>query len=238
MRGGGEDEEEETNFGGLDENGLEGGDHGFEVNDIPVHSIVKVEDTSLAKKCKRRLIYRDCDDFFGDILNIEKETKDQRFIDFLVNKKGFKVVRDRSKHKLVNDYSVSVLDEEWESIGRILEQDEFSTLRQIIRDYYEYVEWNNRRVLRRAGIATAIGVAFMGTIAGLSLALKHKGRDMQSEARREEKWKPLVSSDKNEHGWTPLTPAKVISGGVLVFLGDHIYIVLGGTMYYLYRRIK
>lgn len=38
------------------------------------------------------------------------------------------------------------------------------------------------------------------------------------------------------HHSAPLTPAKEVAGGTLVWIGGHIYLVIGGVVLYVWKR--
>ena len=57
--------------------------------------------------CKRHLIYRDVDDISGETINLE--TQNQRFLDWLVDKRGFKIRREMSESGIVVDYGIEVM---------------------------------------------------------------------------------------------------------------------------------
>ena len=88
--------------------------------------------------------------------------------------------------------------------------------------------------MKRAGVATGIGLSVIALITGLSLGPKRAGKHLESQAK-EEAWTPIRPGDKPETAWTPLTPAEV-TGGTLVWIGDHIYLVAGGVALCVWRR--
>lgn len=59
------------------------------------------------------------------------------------------------------------------TIGRAMEQEQYDVLREDIRgDYDTWVAENNKRVMKRAGVATGIGLSIIALITGLSLGIK------------------------------------------------------------------
>ena len=53
-------------------------------------------------------------------------------------------------------------------------------------EYDRYVAANKRKVMKRAGVTTGIGLSVITLITGLSLGLKSPGKDLESLAKREE----------------------------------------------------
>ena len=65
-------------------------------------------------------------------------------------------------------------------------------MRDDIRAEYDYyVEKNNRHVLNKAGIATAIGVSIISLVTGLVLGLKRTSKDIEASAKTN-KWSLLT----------------------------------------------
>ena len=83
--------EEETNFGGLPDGFVDGGPIGAGPQNV-IHAGV-ISDLSIAERRKRNMVYWDVKDFFGDVLDLEAETRDPLFIDWLVDRRGLKIRR-------------------------------------------------------------------------------------------------------------------------------------------------
>lgn len=52
---------------------------------------------------------------------------------------------------------------------------------------------NNRRVMKRAGVATGIGICVIALITGFCLGLKRAGKDLDGQAKKEEAWTPIYT---------------------------------------------
>ena len=100
-------------------------------------------------------------------------------------------------------------------------------------EYDNYVEKNNSRVLKNAGLATAVGISIVSLITGLALGLKRTGKDIEVSAKTHT-WSPIGPGKKVPEEWMPLVPE--ITGHVLVFLGDNIYLVVGEVAMYAWGR--
>lgn len=84
--------------------------------------------------------------------------------------------------------------------------------------------------MKRAGIATGLGLMLIALITGRALGLKSRGNYIirpGEKTIKEEPWKKIedIARKTTRHG--------------LIFLGDHIYIVTSGMLlYFLTRRKK
>ena len=87
--------------------------------------------------------------------------------------------------------------------------------------------------MKKAGIATAVGLFLIALITELSLGLKRTGKDIVRDATK---------AGKDVHPGKKTTDIlkelEKLLGKSLVLIGDHIYIVIGGTLFYLYTRKK
>lgn len=93
---------------------------------------------------------------------------------------------------------------------------------------YNYDVWRNielNKMMKRAGIGTAIQL-IISLIMGLSLGLKQLGCDIVRASKRADKLNPAKKKIEIVK-WT---------GKSLIFLGDHIYLVIGLTLLYVYTR--
>ena len=81
----------------------------------------------------------------------------------------------------IEDFELESLGATFKTIGRALEQSEFDALRDDIR----YVCENNRKIMRRAGIATAVA-SVISVVTGIALGLKRMALDLEAEAKKEE----------------------------------------------------
>ena len=108
------------------------------------------------------------------------------------------------------------------SVGRV------DALRDYVRDSYdEYLSDHNQVVLKRVGLATGVGLSVIALITGLSLELRRTGKDLEQEGRGVVPLRPVTKPDHAV--WPPLTAAKEVAGGTLVWIADHIYLVVGGV---------
>ena len=69
--------------------------------------------------------------------------------------------------------------------------------------------------MKRAGVATGIGLSVIALIAGLSLGYKRAGKDVENREKREESWNPIWLREKLETAWSSLIPAKEVAGVLL-----------------------
>lgn len=64
--------------------------------------------------------------------------------------------------------------------------------------YDEYVTENNRRVMRRTGIATAVGDSVISIITGLALGIKPLGLDLEAGTKKGGAQMPINPMKKGE----------------------------------------
>lgn len=111
-------------------------------------------------------------------------------------------------------------------------------LNQIFDDMrYHYDKWRKielDRILKRSGIATAIGLSIIALVTSLSLGLKCSGSDIVRNAKQ--KARKLTPAEKRDViPWTDIQPS---SGKGVIFFGDHLYLIIGGSLIYLYSIRK
>ena len=73
-------------------------------------------------------------------------------------------------------------------------------------------------------------MTLIALVTGLSLGLKRGGYDIVQVSKIEKKAEKLKPG-RDVIPWTDIQEA---SGKSLIFVGDHIYLVIGGTLIYLY----
>lgn len=89
--------------------------------------------------------------------------------------------------------------------------------------------------MKGAGIATAVGLSIISLVTGLSLGLKRRPLRVKRRRKKRGSLRPGAKPDHTD--WTPLTPAKEVAGGTLVWIGDNIYLVgVRGVALYVWRR--
>ena len=117
--------------------------------------------------------------------------------------------------------------------GYIQDPDE---LNQCIKDMrYHYDRWRTLeldKILKQSRLATGIRLTIIALITGLSLELKRSGTDIVHNA--EQKAKKLTPAKKIEI--VPWTDIEKASGKGLISIGDNIYLIIGATLIYLYRK--
>ena len=100
-------------------------------------------------------------------------------------------------------------------------------------DYWKKIELD--RILKRSGIATAIGLTIITLVTGLSLGLKRSGSDAVRDAKhKQKKAEKLTPAEKRDV--IPWTDIEEASGKGLIFIGDNLYLIIGGSLLYLYSR--
>lgn len=190
-------------------------------------------DIQLINRRRRNLVYRDVDDLFEDVLELEEETRDPRFVDWMIDR-GFTIRRIFTESGLVNDYEVKVKSSTFSTLGRGLTEEDFDVLREDIRGEYDYyVEENKKRTLKRVGIASGIGLSLIALITGLALGLKRSGNDLKASTK---KWSPIKPGHRIAKKWTPIVPAKEAAGDLITFIGDNIYLIIGGVVTCVYIK--
>ena len=87
----------------------------------------------------RGTLYTGTSDCFSKILNLEVETRNPRFVDWLVDKRGFEIKREMmSESRIVVDYEIKVKgDAVLKTIGRAMEWQPYDVLREDIRGDYD-----------------------------------------------------------------------------------------------------
>ena len=88
------------------------------------------------------------------------------------------------------------------------------------------------KILKQSRLATGIRLTIIALITGLSLGLKRSGTDIVHNA--EQKAKKLTPAKKIEI--VPWTDIEKASGKGLISIGDNIYLIIGATLIYLYRK--
>ena len=72
-------------------------------------------------------------------------------------------------------------------------------------------------------------------VTGLSLGLKRSGSDAVRDAKhKQRKAEKLTPAEKRDV--IPWTDVEEASGKVLILIGDHLYLIIGGSLIYLYSR--
>ena len=128
----------------------------------------------------------------------------------------------------ITDYMVRTKGATFRTIGRALTAEDYDVLREDIRGEFDYyTEENNKRVMKKAGIATAVGLSTIALITGLALGLKRKGKDIVADAKRK---KDDTGKKRERSPWGPIEKA---GGEVLVLIGDNLYLVIGATALYI-----
>ena len=188
--------------------------------------------------------------FFNDVLQLERECENPKFIKYLMERKEFEIRKTISIHGLIADYVVSYLHDEsdgdtvWHDVKRevktvdgvIEDKDLLDDVGYEIRQHYdEWRELELKKKLKRAGIVGGIALSLSGIVAGLVLGLKRKGTDLKNDAeRKDRKTGKLTPSTKIDI--IPWTGLETAAGDGLIWIGDNIYLVIGGTLLYVSTR--
>ena len=188
--------------------------------------------------------------FFNDVLQLERACENPRFIRYLLEKKEFKIRKTISIHGLIADYDVSYLHDEidggtvWHDVkrevktvdGAIEDKDLQDDVEYEIRQHYdEWRELELKKKLKRAGIVGGIALSLSGIVTGLALGLKRKGTDLKNNAERKGKKadKLAPSAPIDIIPWAGLEEA---TGNGLIWIGDNIYLIIGGASLYIATR--
>ena len=85
------------------------------------------------------------------------------------------------------------------------------------------------KVLRNAGIATAVGLSVIALVTGLSLGLKRGGKDVERNAVTN--WKKLTPAEKREQiiPWFKIQEA---GGKGIVEIGNYFPVIIAGSVVY------
>ena len=189
--------------------------------------------------------------FIEDVLLMEKECTNPRFINYLMEKHDFSIKKALSVSELITNYEIEYYGEPFynENDVRARPVRRFKTTDEVISDpnesdeivrdiRYHYDNWKKLkldRILKRSGIATAIGLTIITLVTGLSLGLKRSGSDAVRDAKhKQKKAEKLTPAEKRDV--IPWTDVEEASGNGLIFIGDNLYLVIGGSLSYLYSR--
>lgn len=169
---------------------------------------------------------------FLDYLNLEDELKDRSFLRWLKDRKRFKfrwtIMGDGDTNYDVEYHNAEGEIEEFSTLNN----DDFRIAIKDLREFYD--EWKAEelnKILKRAGVATAIGVSLTSLITGLSLGLKRTGNDMVRDVKTKS-WTRLKAPHK-----TPWSDLEEASGKGLVFVADHPVVVVVSA-YVAYKYLK
>ena len=184
------------------------------------------------------------------LLEREKGYTDPRFIEYLMETQEFEIEKTLSVSLVLTNYKVSyygapfVNDEgirirpvrNFKTTNGVISEPE--DLNQIIDDIrYHYDNWRKielDKILKRWGIATAIGLSIIALVTGLSLGLKRSGSDIIRDAKQ--KARKLTPAEKRDV--IPWTDIQEASGKGVIFIGDHLYLIIGGSIICLYSVSK
>ena len=87
----------------------------------------------------------------------------------------------------------------------------------------------------KTGRTTAIRLTIITLVTGLSLGLKYSGSDGVRDAKhKQKKAERLTPAEKRDV--IPWTDIEESSGKGLIFIGNHLYLIIGGSLLYLYSR--
>ena len=92
------------------------------------------------------------------------------------------------------------------------------------------------KILKKAGAMTGIGLSTIALITGLSLGLKRSGNDIINADYKPKKLKPSTPVKKEQPRKDIEDIAKKTAGHGLIFIGNHIFLIIGGIMLYLGTR--
>ena len=192
--------------------------------------------------------------FIEDVLLMDEEgVTNPRFIKYLIKTQDFQIRKTLSSSGSVTNYEGSYYGEpcvnengvkvrpvtNFKTINGVIENN--GEFRQDINDIrYNYDNWRElerNKILKRGGIATVVVVSLVTLITGLSLGLKRGRSDIKSSAiRKKIKAEKLTPAEKrNIIPWTDIEEA---SGKGLIFIGDHLYLIIGGSLICLYSKKK
>ena len=124
-------------------------------------------------------------------------------------------------------------------IGVIADAEQFAKSRTDMTRYDD--DWREIKldqVLKRAGIATGLGLSVIALIMGLALELKRSGNDIINAGVKP---KPIKPGEKTKKGkpWREIEDiARKTTGHGLIFMGDHVHVVIGVSLLYLWTRRK
>ena len=190
--------------------------------------------------------------FIKDILLMEKEEcTNPRFINYLMEKQDFSIKKTFSVYDVKTNYEIEYYGEPFynENDVRVRPVRRFKTTDGVIADpnesnqivddiRYHYDNWKKielDRILKRSGIATVIGLTIITLVTSLSLGLKRSGSDAVRDAKhKQKKAEKLTPAEKRDV--IPWTDMEEASGKGLIFIGDNLYLIIGGSLLYLYSR--
>ena len=151
------------------------------------------------------------------VLMTDESVSNPRFVKYLIETQDFEIRKTLNGSGSVTNYEVSYYGEPYfnendvkvrpyrkfkTNDNVIADQDEFNQIRDDMRYHYDNCRKLDRnKILRKEGIATAIGLSLVTLITGLSLGLKRGGSDIKSSA---------VIKKKKAEKLTPAERRKVI----------------------------
>ena len=190
--------------------------------------------------------------FIKDVLLMEKEEcTNPRFINYLMEKQDFSIKKIISVFEIEKNYEIEYYGEPFynENDVRVRPVRKFKTTdgvkadpnesNQIVDDIrHHYDNWEKielDRILKRSGIATAIGLTIITLVTGLSLGLKRSGSEaVRNVKHKQKKAEKLTLAEKRDV--IPWIDIEETSGTGLIFIGDHLYLIISGSLIYLSSR--
>ena len=117
--------------------------------------------------------------------------------------------------------------------GALEDMDEFEMANNLDHIYDEWKAIDRAKKLKRAGLIGTIAITVGGIITVMSLGLKRSGHQMKHDAKV--KSKKLTPAERR-HQVIPWTDIEEASGDATIWIGDHLLLVIGGTIVYVISK--
>ena len=100
--------------------------------------------------------------------------------------------------------------------------------------YDDYGKKELNKIFKKSGAITAIGISLIALITGLNLRLKRSGNNVVvNPSKKASKLKPRIPVKREEQWVETKDIAKKTTGDGLIFIGDHIYLIIGALVLYI-----